>query len=242
MSILVYADDGVSPFSLQETLATFRKLFPHDQVKSVTRDLVCDQPWQEETTLFIIPGGRDVPYDRNLRGVGTKQIRHFVENGGAFIGICAGAYFASREVIFEKGTSLEVHETRELQFFPGAAIGTVFPSHRFEYGTERGAHAAPVQFEETLLPLYYNGGCYFSQAASHPVKVLGTYQEGEAAVISCKVGKGKALLSGVHFEVRPDALVKENSPSDVCKTLIQTEERRLALLQTFLRELNLSKG
>lgn len=228
MNIVIYADEGVSTFSLQETLATFRELLPHATVEPITHPFVALGNWIEQTDLLIIPGGRDIPYDRLLKGKGTDNIRRFVENGGKFLGICAGAYFAAKEVIFEKGTDLEVHEPRDLQFFPGSAVGTLFPTRPFAYGLESGAHAPSIRIEDELIPLYYNGGCYFAEAKTHPVKILGTYADfnDEAAIISCQIGQGIALLSGVHFEVRSSALLRENTPQVVRKTLEQSENKR----------------
>jgi len=120
MKVLAYADEGVSPFSLQETLHTFKERFP--QVETINSKQLINEPWEKGTHLLIIPGGRDIPYHQKLSGKGTAKIRNYVQEGGRFLGICAGAYFASQEVIFEKGTPLEVHETRDLKFFPGSAV------------------------------------------------------------------------------------------------------------------------
>lgn len=164
MNTLIYADVGVSMSSLRETLITFRQLFPSSSIKLISHKLVKTGGWENTTSLFIIPGGRDIPYNRYLKGEGTSLIKQFVKNGGKFVGICAGAYFAAAEVMFQKGTKLEVHEKRELQFFPGPAIGTLFPSRPFSYGLETGAHAPLIHIQEEVLPLYYNGGVIFQQS------------------------------------------------------------------------------
>ena len=242
MTLFIYEGEGVSRFSLQETLATFQSLLPKTEVKTITSQDVRNGDWQQEASLFILPGGRDIPYDRDLSGAGTDSIRSFVEKGGSFIGICAGAYFASKEVIFEKGTPLEVHEERSLQFYPGSAVGTLFRFRPFQYRSENGAHAPLIKLKNQSLPLYYNGGCYFSKANTHCVKVIGTYEayQDRAAIISCHVGKGKAYLSGVHFEVRPETLLKEHSPEEVYHTLKKFDEERQIFLQSLLEELSLS--
>lgn len=242
MTVFIYSGKGVSHFSLQETLMTFQKLLPKTEVKTINSQGIRDGHWQQEASLLIVPGGRDIPYDRHLSGTGTDSIRSFVEKGGAFIGICAGAYFASKEVIFEKGTSLEVHEERQLQFYPGSAVGALFRFRPFQYRSENGAHAPLIKLESQSLPLYYNGGCYFSKAQTHLVKVIGTYQayQDKAAIISCTIGKGKAYLSGVHFEVRPETLLKENTPEEVYLTLKKFDEERQIFLQSLLKELSLS--
>lgn len=51
----------------------------------------------------------------------------YVERGGAYMGICAGAYYGCSEVQFEPGTALQVFGQRELAFWPGAAQGAVVP-------------------------------------------------------------------------------------------------------------------
>lgn len=51
----------------------------------------------------------------------------FVTQGGSYLGLCAGAYYACARVEFEPGTPLEVVGDRELAFFPGIAQGAAFP-------------------------------------------------------------------------------------------------------------------
>ena len=54
---------------------------------------------------------RSVWHEKVLR-VGT--IKKFVGQCGSYFGICAGVYFASGRVVFEKETDLEVDEERDL--------------------------------------------------------------------------------------------------------------------------------
>jgi Biotin-protein ligase, N terminal len=69
----------------------------------------------------------------------------FVElDGGAYLGFCAGAYYASRRVVFEEGTRAEVRGERELAFFPGTALGSVVPG--YVPHADVSAVAAPVVF------------------------------------------------------------------------------------------------
>lgn len=51
----------------------------------------------------------------------------YVEGGGSYLGLCAGAYYGCSSVEFEPGSSMEVSGDRELAFFPGAAIGAAYP-------------------------------------------------------------------------------------------------------------------
>lgn len=234
MKILVYNDEGVSAFSVGEVLNVFRSL--SKEVEVVNHQILNETDWEKETKLLVIPGGRDIPYDRNLKGRGTKKIRRFVEEGGSYLGICAGAYFGCSEVIFEKGKPLEVHEKRDLKFFPGAAIGTLYGTP-FCYETQQGLHPAEISFEGKTLYLYYNGGCTFKEAKNYPsVKVIAEYKDAnhQSAIIHCKVGKGNAILSGVHFEVCPKALKQEGGDPMIVEKLATSDSLRKALITTIL--------
>ena len=45
-----------------------------------------------------MPGGRDQPYCRELGGAGAGAVRDWVERGGGYLGLCAGAYWACSRV------------------------------------------------------------------------------------------------------------------------------------------------
>ena len=121
------------------------------------------------------------------------------------MGICAGAYFAGNYVDFAQGTDIEVLGNRELGFFPGAVIGPNLAP--FDYTCASGARAAKVGNST----VYYNGGGYFAGADGIAgVEVLGRYEDGKAAIVSCRVGLGRAILSGVHFEYDPELLCLED--------------------------------
>jgi hypothetical protein len=50
----------------------------------------------------------------------------YVSAGGAYLGLCAGAYYACSRVEFEPGGPLQVRGDRELGFFPGVAAGAAY--------------------------------------------------------------------------------------------------------------------
>ena len=39
---------------------------------------------------IVFPGGADSPYQEKLQGEGNRVIRQFVEEGGWYLGFCAG--------------------------------------------------------------------------------------------------------------------------------------------------------
>ena len=210
-TIFIYKDEGVGGLSVKALIRSLNKSEVTSKylVSTISADELIYGPWENECEILVIPGGRDVPYHQALQGMGNQKIKRFIEKGGKYLGICAGAYYASNQVIFEKESEHEVIEKRELSFFPGNAIGVLYKEKPFTYEGHKSAHLALVQSEKESLYTYYNGGCYFenAEAYSSSVDILARYQNAiyhnVPAVVMCRVGKGKALLSGVHFEVCP---------------------------------------
>lgn len=201
--IKIYRDEGVEeenlPMLLSE-LTAWKTAF-------ISSKEIIQTPWESNTSLLIIPGGRDIPFHEALKNGGNRKIRKYVENGGSFLGICAGAYYGCGTVEFDLGMELEVIGTRELVFFPGIARGPAYGLGSFRYGSEFGARASHISniFHEETLMSYYNGGCYFVEADRYSnVTVISKYLDIEghpAAIVECSIGKGKAILSGVHIEM-----------------------------------------
>ena len=73
----------------------------------------------ESAALLVIGGGYDMGFLRALGSDGAAQVRAYVQTGGSYLGLCAGAYFASAQVTFDEGGDLEVCGPRPLRFFPG---------------------------------------------------------------------------------------------------------------------------
>jgi biotin--protein ligase len=211
-------------------------------VLSVTAEEIIRGDLLQRASLFAMPGGRDVPYHEDLAGEGNRQLRAFVERGGGFLGICAGAYYGTAAVCFEKGGPLEVTGSRELGFYPGVSEGPLYGLGQFRYDSEDSARAAQLRYGAHTLSSYYNGGCTFVAPESYPdsVHVVGHYvdagPEPLPAIVDCAVGEGRAILSGVHIDYRPSS-IKGKVPDALYERLIACEEARQALLQDLLARL-----
>ncbi|KAK9808667.1 hypothetical protein WJX72_001584 [[Myrmecia] bisecta] len=147
----VYSGPGAGARSVSSAVqALTSSLQPQVQVSTLSTVALLSGDWVEECAVLVMPGGADLPYCRHLNGKGNALIRGFVEAGGSYLGLCAGAYYACSSIVFEEGTSLEVRGERELGFFPGIAKGCVYPG--FQYETENGAVAAPMRFWPAKRP------------------------------------------------------------------------------------------
>ena len=174
-----------------------------------------------------MPGGADLPYCKTLNGAGVQRLRSFVQGGGAYLGLCAGAYFAASRCEFETGTPLEVVGPREVALFPGTAHGSASPG--FAYDSDVSAVAARVLFAsnpacperlDDLAVCYLNGGCVFLPHAVAPpgVDVLARYAagspgDGGVAAVRCHAGEGLAVLCGPHPEMAPKFLQSQAAGS-----------------------------
>jgi glutamine amidotransferase-like uncharacterized protein len=237
--------EGTTPTSIKHALFTLRQLLsPTYAVLSLSSSALLTEPWQPSCAALVIPGGADLPYCRVLNGVGNAKIQSYVENGGKYIGLCAGAYYASKTCEFMKGHRvMEVVGDRELRFFPGTCRGLAF--NGFRYQSEEGAKAAKLVVNKEVFGKemeapaecvsYYNGGGVFVKAedfADEGVEVLASYkdpldlkdEDSKAAVILCKVGNGVALLTAPHPEYaifRVDSCITNGYPDSRQRTSIE---------------------
>ncbi|RMZ57012.1 hypothetical protein APUTEX25_002244, partial [Auxenochlorella protothecoides] len=211
-NVLVYEGPGAGPRSVLSALESLRlALKPSVQVRSMASQELLAGRWRQDCLALVMPGGADTPYCQVLNGHGNQLITGFVaEQGGAYLGLCAGAYYASARIEFEPGSSLEVAGQRELAFFPGTARGSVVPG--FDYRSEAGAAAVPLSVAgevATECRDYSNGGpAFHPDAGALPpgCRALARYADlagTPLAALACAVGAGRAVLCGTHPELAP---------------------------------------
>ncbi|KAF7730688.1 biotin holocarboxylase synthetase [Apophysomyces ossiformis] len=247
MNILVYSGPGTSSNSVLQTYTSMKSLLGHayDIIK-VDADVLKKEPWEEGCSMLILPGGRDTPYCNELCGQANARIRNFVHSGGRYLGLGAGAYYASKAIEFEKGTAEEILGPRELAFFPGLSRGTLFPG--YSNHSEKGARSVSVKIDRNFIPgtaeemhVYYNGGCYFPHADTFDkVEVLARYkdrgtctdEESPAAAVYCRVGEGHAVLMGIQPEY--DVTTMDLSEADERDRILQEVPHSKIRHQEFL--------
>ena len=202
-SIYVYNDSGVSEESLTHTISFFKKNYAKNyNITAINAAQIKITNWYDDAALFVMPGGADIPYARKLNGQGNKIIKDYVNNGGSYLGICAGSYYASAKIEFDKDGPLEVIGTREIDFFPGIAKGPVLAP--FKYKSNSGTRAANIVYNNNDVSVFYNGGPYFIlPEKAQNIETLAYYnyeQKSLPAIVKVKYGQGLVILSGVHFE------------------------------------------
>jgi biotin--protein ligase len=241
MKILIYSDYGTSKASVEQLIKCFTALVNNRKThpdNNCIIELISGSDLNNDSTLFSDPkstilcigGGFDLGYMQSIGEEGCVRIREFVSNGGKYLGICAGAYFASDYVQFDLNGPLEVKGSRLLKFFTGRAVGPV--NSNFEYNSDKTAEAIGVSFGLKTYRFYMNGGCFFEQTGplQAGLEVLGKYVvdgsdelvNGKAAVLKCSYGEGVCLLSGAHIEFDPNDFELNESVGTGLKSEFET--------------------
>jgi glutamine amidotransferase-like uncharacterized protein len=227
MNIVLYNDEGVLPFAF----SCLRQFFHAHEVTVADARAVVGGDALEHAGLFVMPGGADLPYARKLNGAGNANIRRFVEKGGIYLGICAGAYYGCRAIEFHKGRDDEICGRRELAFIDGVAVGSLPELAPYYNGTLDSAAITDLRFADGgSAQAFYQGGCRFSLDTGSDAEILAVYAnmpEQPPAIVRRQVGKGSAILSGVHFEITPSLL-----PLHPCEDEAE-KERLKALIKDF---------
>jgi glutamine amidotransferase-like uncharacterized protein len=101
-------------------------------------------------------------YAQDISPRGKENIRAFVHNGGGYVGICGGAYFAAERVRW-LGQQLPM---TPLGLFAGAATGPldeIAPYPNYTMCTANiadRAHSVMQSAEDSYTMLYYWGACF----------------------------------------------------------------------------------
>ncbi|KAF2724561.1 class II aaRS and biotin synthetase [Polychaeton citri CBS 116435] len=268
LNVLVYAGNGATTSSVAHATWSLRRLLgPNYAVLTVNGDQILKEPWMATCALLVLPGGADLAYCRTLNGAGNRRIKQYVQNGGSFLGFCAGGYYGCAKCEFEVGSpdkGMEVIGDRELAFFPGVCRGLAFKG--FRYQSEAGAKAVKLAIENesfgsgVLLPemfkAYYNGGGVFVDADKlhdKAIEVLARFEDevavdpGEgkaAAVVFSKVGDGRVVLTGPHPEFSAHNLNRHDPTNadypSLVASLLADEQARMDFMKAVLTKLGLT--
>jgi biotin--protein ligase len=208
--VRVYHDAGAGEFSRGCLVHALSNAFAgRAAVERIhAAEIVASDDWHAGTLLLAFPGGADLPYAERLDGPGNASILRYLEGGGAFLGVCAGAYYASARVAFEASEPGAITGVRELALFQGTARGSL---HELAapYALDHLRCAAVVAVRRAddgrkLHALYWGGPELVPDrdARFTPLLTYVTPDDRHAlAAVRTDVGRGRAVLTGVHAEV-----------------------------------------
>ena len=151
--------------------------------------------------ILVVPGGWAYSYRLDLGLDGNKAIRRFVEEGGGYLGICAGGFYASRIIMWEAKIyhySLGILDA----VAQGPKQGYPWPTYaRLSINVTEAGLA--LGLNKTYTAVYYGGPEF--RDLGRGIQVIAVYgDDGMPAIIAGTFGKGRVAATGVHLEVRED--------------------------------------
>lgn len=159
----------------------------------------------------VVPGGWAPDAVSALGADGARELRAFVRAGGGYVGVCAGAYLATRTVVWEGET-----RAYPIGLLEGTATGPVagiapWPTAALTPLALEGSHPVVAGLSGTRQALYHGGPVF--AAERDEVSVLARFVTGGgAALVAFASGKGRVVLSSVHLEGHPDAVGSPAAP------------------------------
>ncbi len=226
---LVYFDEGVSYQSADALVAQLESLLAGDiVVKKVDSLYLSTESWEDKTIVLAMGGGVCTQWEENLGEIGMKKIREYVRNG-KFIGLCAGAYFASAKSFFQLTGQKPNEKQRSVSLFAGRAVGPILATEN--HLAPEAAKALEVSFRIADLfesgYMYYQGGCLFEVAPEDDKTTVLAHYSQKPVAIHTKVGDGDAFLCGLHPEfVWSDKLAQIPILKSLARLLLPHEKFR----------------
>ena len=212
----IYSGDGAYFRSIKAATRMF--LWMGAAPQRITPQEIIDGKLKSFDILYMT-GGWAVPYIRDLNIRGTAEIRSFVKQGGAYIGTCAGAFFAA-DFIFWQGKRYEY----PLDLFAGSARGPIvelapWPGFKLcRINLSQTAHPITSGEPLSMTSLYY-GAPWFDVPPGFNGDILAYYDINDRpAMLAYDFALGRVFLTGPHTEFEEgsdrDDVLWDNEMSD----------------------------
>ncbi|MCB9989402.1 MAG: hypothetical protein H6868_08760 [Rhodospirillales bacterium] len=206
--VVVFAEGHVAINSLIRSL---QDSFYGISIQYATASAMQSDPTllDQDTLAFILPGiiGEECHYYDVLGDEGNKAIRQYVEDGGTYMGLCAGAYYACETIEYAPAWGNKKTQKPGLNFFNAVARGPVTPDAPHPTPENEYNDLSVLQiFKENgdTIGVCYGNGPALENAIDDNLHVIARYKGVKDTPISIArkpVGKGQALFVGVVPEI-----------------------------------------
>jgi len=158
--------------------------------------------------VLIMPGGDMWTYRTALTSAGMSAIKNFVHQGGGYIGICGGAYFAATLIVWRgwAGHPRDSISIAGLDLFASIADGPIedfapsYVDNQCQINISVKPHPVTINIPVMLQP-YYDHGPQFLFTDSAGISTLGTTVKGNKKIlVAFQCDAGRVFLTGAHPE------------------------------------------
>ncbi len=203
IDVAIYADSG----TWQDGITALRQFL---KWKGLSYKLIYANQLNTDLDLnqfkiIVFPGGYAGAYNNMLNSMAIGKIRKFIATGHAYLGICAGAYFAADKIIWQ-----DTVYSYKLHLFHGLAIGPIidlapWPLYKIAK-LEMNLQDSLNRYENLFEYMLYYGGPFFSPTKDFAFDTVATYAiNGKPAIIRFNYGAGRVVLIGTHPEIEEDS-------------------------------------
>jgi glutamine amidotransferase-like uncharacterized protein len=197
--IALYSGDGAWKLGLRHW-KKFLKRYRFSYQTVSPNDILSGALTHDRFSAIVMPGGKSWIYLEDLGVEGGEKIRQFVEAGGGYFGICAGAFYATS---FRQGG--RATGSYGIGLLDGIAFdGTALNVNPFKDGTSW--YPFFLEGFQSQYKILLLGGPSFRyseyEAQEKQIEVVSRFRViNEPSVIALKYGEGRVILSGPHPEV-----------------------------------------
>lgn len=139
----------------------------------------------DNAAIWIQPGGKSTAVGRAMTEALKNRIRAFVHGGGAYVGFCAGGFYATERI----GT------TRD------RGLGLIVGRSRLYRKVKDEAAILDLSWGGSRRQVYWEGGpAFYPPPSGAGVDITATYPDGSAASIRGIYGTGRVYVTGMHPE------------------------------------------
>lgn len=191
----------------KEHLKMFLKEHDHSYRSFTAQQILDGELTKDSVRLLIMPGGESWEYSKELGEQGASTILEFVKAGNGYMGICAGAFYATSHRAGGYSTG-----PYGIGLLRGTAYdGTALKKEPFIEGMmdlDIVSHLLTLGFPATFRIVMFGGPSflYDKQEEEHKrIRVMAQFQKiHEPAMITFHYGRGRVFLSGPHLEIEED--------------------------------------
>lgn len=203
--IYIYNDQGVFTQHLPQLKQWASRIFNSKYIFDINANSIKSEINLNNEDILIMPGGHARFYSEKLNGQGCKNIRNFIKNGGLFIGICGGSYFASTKVDFT-GEDLRIESEQssdqDLNVFNATAKGTIKELAPLFKDKGNSNTSVDISSDNHTYQAYYNGGPCFIPSNNEIFTPLFIYKKTKKiSAIKKTYSSGVIVLFGFHPEL-----------------------------------------
>ena len=201
-SINIYVQNSIEDYNVKSIFLFFRKYLSNWDIRfKNSKEILTQNP-----SHILFPGGRGSKFAERLEEQKLNEITDWVNNGGSFIGICAGAYLACNHL---KITTLELPDKN----------------------WKRGKHLVGIKHNNSIYNVMYNNGPVFKTNDS--IETWATYQSNyiapggylnmldTPAITYNKFGLGQVLLFSPHLESKLELKHQEQENKKLMSSLLE---------------------